>query len=91
MTGTFAAKGAAVRGTRSRQPAPGDVVVTKVGDRYHIGQVHGARIVLTPIAMRTERDDAFALAFRFVTRRQRVFLYGSKAQEYLLVACAKPP
>ena len=58
-----------------RPPAPGDVIVTKVGDRYHIGQMSAARKVLTQIAMRADLDDALDLARRFVTRRQRVFLY----------------
>ena len=58
-----------------RPPAPGDVIVTKVGNRYHLGQVAAARRVLTQIAMRADLDDALDLARRFATRRQRVFLY----------------
>ena len=75
-------------GTPARQPAPGDVVVTKVADRYHIGQVHADRNVFTAIAMRTDRDDALALACRFVTGRQRVFTYGKNSRHYEQVDCA---
>ena len=74
--------------TPALQPAPGDVVVTKVADRYHIGQVHADRNVFTAIAMRSDRDDALALACRFVTGCQRVFLHGPNSREYVQVDCA---
>jgi hypothetical protein len=63
-------------------------VVTKVADRYHIGQVHADRDVLTAITMRTGRGDALTFACRFVTGPQRVFLCGTHAREYVQVDCA---
>jgi hypothetical protein len=60
-------------------------MVTKVAARYHIGQVHADRNVFTTIAMRTDRGDALALAFRFATGRQRVFMCGNHSREYVQV------
>ena len=74
----------------TRPPAPGDVVVTKVADRYHIGQVQADRDVLTAITMRTDRSDALAFACRFVTGHQRVFLYDqAHTRDCVEIDCAK--
>jgi hypothetical protein len=73
----------------SRPPAPGDIAVTKVANRYHIGQVHADRDVLTAITMRTDRGDALALACRFVMGRQRVFLYDDAgSRDFVEIDCA---
>lgn len=78
------------RSASSRQPAPGDVVVTKVADRYHIGRVHADSDVLTTIAVLTHRNAALASACRLVTGHQRVFMSAQAGSGHIEIDCAKP-
>jgi hypothetical protein len=79
------------RQASSRQPEPGDVMVTKVAERYHIGQVQADTDVFTTIAVLADRNAAFTLACQLVTGRQRVFLYPqSGSADSVEIACAKP-
>lgn len=58
-----------------RQPVAGDVVVTKVADRYHLGRV---QVPGRPWASIKETDglsNLLSLACRLVSGSQRVLLY----------------
>jgi|KBSSwiStaDraftv2_1062776.scaffolds.fasta_scaffold1815338_1 hypothetical protein len=76
---------------RSRQPVVGDIMVTKVGDRYHIGRVQADRDVFTTIAVLDDRTAACNLACQLASGRQRVFIYRQPAvSDHLEIDCAKP-
>jgi hypothetical protein len=53
----------------------GDIVVTKVVDRYHIGRVAANGKAITVIDVRDDRAEALAFACTQVTGDQRVILY----------------
>jgi hypothetical protein len=62
--------------TKCADPAPGDIVVTRVADRYHIGWVRTDHRPVPAIAFRNTEDEALALACKVRKPDHRVFLFG---------------
>jgi hypothetical protein len=70
------------------EPAAGDIVVTKVADRYHIGRVQSDGKPLVTIGVVNNLDDALVLACRVVAEPKRVILWGGSTK-YSEIDCAK--
>ena len=58
----------------SKQPVAGDVVVTHVAHHFYVGRTEWETTVLSAIGVKNSQAEALALAWRFVTGRQRVFM-----------------
>jgi hypothetical protein len=71
------------------EPASGDVVVTRIAHRYHIGWVEAIGKSISALAVRNDEDEAFALACKVRPPGRRVFLYGgANSAAYVQIACA---
>ena len=76
---------------RRREPAAGDVVVTKVANHYNVGRAQADGTPLAAIETIDRLADALTLACRLIAGSQRVFLYDRGGLLHRVeVDCAKP-
>jgi hypothetical protein len=76
---------------KSRQPADGDIVVTKVASHFHVGRVQAEGKPWTSIEVMNSQSDALTVACRLIRATQRVFLYDRGDRlHYVEIDCANP-
>ena len=80
-------------GDQARHPQPGDIVVTKVADHYHVSRaMAGGTAPSVSIQAMDRLGDALTLACQLVTGSpRRVFLYDrGDRPHHTQIDCAKP-